>query len=570
MGLAPRRPVVGLYYDDDAYTEPAGKRGVAAGMMGRHVAGREFLDALLRFGSFGTLFGLATSPASEATLRKSWNAAGGLVAGRQLDVCPLTEFHAKFLSNPPAPVLHFPCPPMVNYAWVREATGRPGVALSGITHTICSESVARTLCEYVTAPFEHFDALVCTSRAVVATVRRITATYCDYLADRFGGRPALRLRLEWIPLGVDVERYRPATVEERAAARTVLHATDDEVLILFVGRISFHAKAHPFPMYVAAAEAARRTGKRVHLVLAGWTANEAIDRSFRDGASVFAPGVRVSFVDGTAQEIRAAVWRAADVVALPSDNIQETFGQVVTEGLASGLPVVTTDWDGCRDLVTDGETGFLIPTYTVAGATDRATAKLLSGELNYDFFLAACNQVTAVDVGRMAEAFTRLVGDPELRRRMGAAARARAEAAFSWARVVGMYERLWELQTTLLRERAAVAGGAPPVRGPACYPAVDHTFAAYPYRVLDDDAVIEVVSEPPAKLAELLRHPLTNYGTFPHVTNAAVIGSILAKLTGPMPLNAVDALWAAAGIDRQTGRGTVGWLLKYGILRIGG
>ena len=46
----------------------------------------------------------------------------------------------------------------------------------------------------------------------------------------------------------------------------------------------------------------------------------------------------------------------ADVFVSPSDNIQETFGLSVIEAMASGLPVIVSDWDGYRDTVVDGVT----------------------------------------------------------------------------------------------------------------------------------------------------------------------------------------------------------------------
>src|SRR5262249_43937309 len=152
------------------------------------------------------------------------------------------------------------------------------------------------------------------------------------------------------------------------------------VVVLFVGRLSFHAKAHPFPMFQGVAEAARATGRKVHLVLSGWAANDSILNAFLDGARTFAANVRVTLVDSLKPELRFGIWHAADIFTSLSDNLQETFGLVIVQAMSCGLPVVASDWDGYRDLVVDGETGYLVPTYMVSDASSDSTARLLMGE----------------------------------------------------------------------------------------------------------------------------------------------------------------------------------------------
>ncbi len=90
----------------------------------------------------------------------------------------------------------------------------------------------------------------------------------------------------------------------------------------------------------------------------------------------------------------------AAVVACPSRR--EGFGVVCAEAMAHGRPVVASAVGGLLDLVVDGETGVLVEPGDVAG---------------------------------LRAALERLLGDAELRRRLGEAARERIRAAFSWQRV---------------------------------------------------------------------------------------------------------------------------------------
>src|SRR5262249_33100154 len=154
------------------------------------------------------------------------------------------------------------------------------------------------------------------------------------------------------------------------------------------------------------------------------------------------------------------------------------------------------DWNGYRDLVADGETGYLVPTFMVRGATADATSRLLTlGEGNYDEFLAECNQAVAVDVAGAAEGYRRLILDAELRRVLGAAGRERVLRQYTWEKVVRAYEELWRDQE---RERQSwLAAGAGRVRtypGPAASPAPEHTFAGYPTELLEDAAPVGAVA----------------------------------------------------------------------------
>jgi hypothetical protein len=296
--------------------------------------------------------------------------------------------------------------------------------------------------------------------------------------------------------------------------------------------------------------------------MAGWAANPTIERAFRTGARYFAPAARVTFADGQSPAVRAAIWHAADVFASLPDNIQETFGLVVVEGMASGLPVVGSDWDGYRDLVVPGETGFLVPTRMVRGATAGATARHLFGGVNYDHFLAECVQAVCVDPEVAAEALTRLVADPELRRRMGAAGRRRAVEALAWARVIRAYEDLWADQRRALAERPA----ATPT-GPARYPAPEVSFAGYPTAWLSDADLVRATDGAAGRLTPLATMPLTNLIADRRCGDPEAVGRVLRSADRPRSVGDLAADLEEAGTDPAAARATVAWLLKYGLLR---
>lgn len=101
------------------------------------------------------------------------------------------------------------------------------------------------------------------------------------------------------------------------------------------------------------------------------------------------------------------LYRSADIYAMPS--LLETFGMVLIEAMASGLPVVTTDAPGCRDVVTHGVNGL---------------------------------QARAADSGSLADAIGKVLRDPALRSALIANGLETARK-HDWEYVVAKYEDLY-------------------------------------------------------------------------------------------------------------------------------
>jgi hypothetical protein len=145
------------------------------------------------------------------------------------------------------------------------------------------------------------------------------------------------------------------------------------------------------------------------------------------------------------------LYAAADVFVSPSDNVQETFGLTLLEAMASGLPVVASAWDGYKDIVEDGRTGFLIPSSGPVPDRIRTAAELFLGSPETLHHVA---QTTAVDVEVLTDRLETLIRQRRLRRMFGNNARRSVERSFTWMHVVHRLESVW---TAALRRR--VRGG---------------------------------------------------------------------------------------------------------------
>jgi glycosyltransferase involved in cell wall biosynthesis len=111
----------------------------------------------------------------------------------------------------------------------------------------------------------------------------------------------------------------------------------------------------------------------------------------------------------------AAIYAEADIACLPT-FYPEGIPKSLIEAAACGLPIVTTDWPGCRDVVADGENGILVP---------------------------------IKDPRAIADALEKLARDPSLRAEMGRKGRARVERDFA---VETITRKTLELYRELLAE----------------------------------------------------------------------------------------------------------------------
>jgi glycosyltransferase involved in cell wall biosynthesis len=220
----------------------------------------------------------------------------------------------------------------------------------------------------------------------------------DGILRRFRGKTSL------IPPGVDTRRFRPA-------ARRV---TDPHVL--YVGSLNLSDQQHKrFEDLLEACAILRDELLQLRLSVVGGGDGLAM---FEELAAKLGIADLVRFRGRLEGDALAEAYRDAAVLAVPS--LRETFGMVITEAMASGLPVAAVNGGGVPDVVDDGEDGILVPPRNPRALADalrgiltdpekgdalgRAGLKKVTERLEWSHQIAAMNKilVAAAEVGSTA------------------------------------------------------------------------------------------------------------------------------------------------------------------------
>jgi phosphatidylinositol alpha-mannosyltransferase len=205
-----------------------------------------------------------------------------------------------------------------------------------------------------------------------------------FVRERIGGS------FEIVPNGVDVARFAAAVPADLG----------DGTKLLFVGRLD-ERKGFPTAVAAFAELAVDRPGLR--LVVVG-------DGPDRDAADGLPPDVRdrITFLGSVPNRDLPPIHAACDLF-LGASVGGESFGIVLVEALAAGLPVVASDIPGYDEVVRDGLDGLLVPPR---------------------------------DPGALAAAVARVLDDPALSASLASAGRDRARS-FDWGVVTGRIEALY-------------------------------------------------------------------------------------------------------------------------------
>jgi len=218
--------------------------------------------------------------------------------------------------------------------------------------------------------------------------------YAAQEAERAAGR---HLPVTVVPCGVDPDKFRPLSADERAAARERLGLPVDAELIVSVSRL---VRRKGFDTAIRAVARMKQTRPDLLLVIAG--GGRDAERLERLAEELAAP---VRFLGRVPNADLPPLYGCGDVFTMLCRNRwggleQEGFGIVFIEAASAGVPQVAGDSGGAAEAVADGETGIIVR--------------------------------DPENVQDVVDAFTTLLDDDALRRRMAERSRARVLTDFSY------------------------------------------------------------------------------------------------------------------------------------------
>ena len=552
--LGARRNAV-IYYSEDGF-DPATK-----GINGRRVAGESFLKGYLRHAKAAEFVMLSQSPNELAPVRALVDGLRPTVPLRHLSM-----LRASGIAK--VGTLFHPSPNISAESWRRAAYGTGAWSICGITHTTSTAMIMQGFFDLRTAPVMPWDAVICTSNAVQASVQFQMDLIDAHLTRHLRSQPPPRPMLPVIPLGVHCDDF-VSDVAAGRALRARLGAAPQDVIFTTIARLTPHEKFDPLPMYLAMQAAARQLpGVKLHVALCGIFREDYAREVFEKGAARLMPDVGFALLDGALEADRKAALSGADVFMFLIDNIQETFGIAPIEAMAAGLPLLVSDWDGMRDTVSP-DVGFRVTTRSLPPQHLVPEALRYHGGLDrYAHYLASTSAMTEIDMPELTSRIIDLASNPDLRRRMGAAGKARARNLYDWANIIPQMQDLWGEQDAVRSANPAMSVHYPAESVPIA-PSPTALFASYPTELTTFAQTRFVAADLThrAPLIEVLA--LRNYEALNRIF--APPGQIAAVLTAVADAGQGGAdlreIVATAKLKPQPTERILIWLLKYDFIR---
>lgn len=492
---------------------------------GRSVANHDFLKALFQYSSEDQISLFVSSIAEKEYLCEN------LTFIDESSVIPFAELATHFQYHN-VNLLHCLGPDLYRALSIRAQFGLQA-AVSGMTHSLAHQPYLEWLHLNLLLDPQSSDTLVCTSPAALQVVKNFQKKVLANLGKDSG------LNLAHIPLGIDLNHY--------STTQRIRH--HEKPYLIFLGRLSYFTKVDLLPLLYAYYEVADLIQE--DLLIAGAEGQENYAQILESAIHELGLRNRVHLHLNVNEEEKKSLIQNATAFLAPSDSVQESFGLTLLESQALGTPVIASDWNGYRQLLTDGQEGFLIPTL--------GPQTIPSLDAQSQFQIDSMNhlihsQNISFNFKVWQESVLKLCQNPVLRESMSRACLANVQA-YSWDKIIAQYYELWRKMS-----KSNFQGQAQKK-----FQGINYVqdFFHYPSEIFDDSTewTLSLLGE---KL--LLGHlPLRLYSSLESMLDSQVLEEILVASKETQNLFTLKRSLKIKAKDDSI-RYCILWLFKYGFL----
>ena len=553
-------PLWSIWYEDEGY-DINGER-----IMGRQAAGWSFLKGIIK-----------DRPDRVSAFIKNVDQRNSFIEKVKSVIAPDHQMDIDFIYYPEPYKseeyggIFIPGPGISEFCSKRSYHGHDKYSVVGITHTTASHKVMDGLSSIVTSDIMPWDAIICTSDCVLDTVNKVIEDRFEKLNSKLSIKNPVYPQLPVIPLGTDKDEFE-YTDKYKKQSRKSLGIKDNDIVIVYVGRLSFHAKAHHLPMYLALENCSKelKSNEKIHIIQTGWFANDFVKNAFVDEGKRICPSVEFHFLDGKDQNNKHITLSSGDIFISLSDNIQETFGLTPIEGMAAGLPVLVSDWNGYKSTVRQNIDGFRVNTIALdSGYGEDLAYDHMMNKINYDHYIGMSVQRVALNISDCIEKLSILIKDKDKRKKFGKAGKQRIKDTYDWPIILKKYKNLAnELDSIRLEESKNYKD--------FCLPSLPsnrmdpfQVFSSYATEKLKrDHRLIKTKKINEIPIEEILEFNSINYAKdyLPEIDSFMVINSLFDN----NEFLTINTLLKETSIQESDIFKIIIWFLKYGYITLDG
>jgi glycosyltransferase involved in cell wall biosynthesis len=359
----------------------------------------------------------------------------------------------------------------------------------GMTHDLSSVEVCTNLLLSLVGKPSPYDAIICSSKCAQGVLERLV----DITSSALNHKPQFQLPI--IPLGIDLDALNELRAEKQEDGKRFINS---EPILLCLGRLSYTMKADLLPLI----RAFKRVRRKVccHLIIAGGVISpdeESVIRIERMVSELNMDDHITVFTDISEQQ-KWELMSTADIFVSMPDSLQESFGLVLLEAMAMGLPIVASDWNGYREVVDNGVSGILIDTMMPKEGLDGISKRVIFEDRWW--WYGEFGQTVILNLRQLEAAMLSLLENPDLRLRMGRAGCDRVQRLFSWDHVIALHENEW-------RRLVMLAKRLPPNDSdPGYWYSHSEVFSGHPSGFFDFNSRVRVSPNSRGEEFEM-RHP---------------------------------------------------------------